>query len=48
MELYDTVELGYRTPLEVAEVIMAGTTEANACIAQGVNAVNNGGAALAG
>ena len=40
--------LGYRTPLEVAEVIMAGTTEATAYIAQGVHAVNNAGVALAG
>jgi len=39
---------GYRTPLEVAKVIMAGTTEATAYIAQGVHAVNNGGVALAG
>jgi hypothetical protein len=40
--------LGYKTPLEVAEVIMAGTTEATAYIAQGVHAVNNRGVALAG
>jgi hypothetical protein len=40
--------LGYKTPLEVAEVIMAGTTEATAYIAQGVYAVNNRGVALSG
>jgi IMP dehydrogenase/GMP reductase len=28
--------LGYKTPLEAAKVIMAGTTEATAYIAQGV------------
>jgi hypothetical protein len=40
--------LGYKTPLEVAVVIMAGTTEATAYLAQGVYAVNNGGVALRG
>jgi hypothetical protein len=40
--------LGCKTPLEAAKVIMTGTTEATAYIAQGVHAVNNGGVALAG
>jgi hypothetical protein len=40
--------VGYKTPLEAAKVIMAGTTEATAYLAQGVRAVNNGGVALAG